>query len=94
MLSKQISILLSDLTNSSLTTGTFPTKLKVSKVNPLHKKGSNLDSDNYRPVSLLSVFSIIYEKVMYARLYNFWKIHSYSPQSNLVSEAIILQTMH
>ena len=25
---------------------------------------------------------------------NFWKIHSYSIQSNLVSEAIILQTMH
>ena len=33
MLSKQIFILLSDLSNSSLTTGTFPTKLKVSKVN-------------------------------------------------------------
>ena len=59
MLGKQISILLSDLINSSLTTETFPTKLKVSKVNPLHKKGSNLDPNNYRPISLLSVFSKI-----------------------------------
>ena len=38
ILGKQISIPLSDLINSSLTTGTFPTKLKVSKVNPLYKK--------------------------------------------------------
>ena len=71
MLSKQISILLSDLINSSFPTGTFPTKLKVSKVNPLHKKGSHLDPNNYRPISLLSVFSKIYEKVLYARLYKF-----------------------
>ena len=45
MLSKQISILLSDVINSYLTTETFPAKLKVSKVNPLHKKGSNIDPD-------------------------------------------------
>ena len=45
--------------------------LKVSKVNPLQKKGSNLDPSNYCPVSLLSVSSKIYEKVMYARLYKF-----------------------
>ena len=63
MLSKQISILVNDLINSSLATGTFPTKLKVSKVNPLHKKGSNIDPNNCRPISLLSVFSKIYEKV-------------------------------
>ena len=71
MLGKQVSILLSDLINSSFTTGTFPTKLKVSKVNPLHKKGSNIDPDNYCPISLLSVFSKIYEKLMCARLYKF-----------------------
>ena len=71
MLGKQISIPLSDLINSSLTTGTFPTKLKVSKVNPLHKKGLNLDPNNYRPISLLSVLNKIYEKVIHARLYKF-----------------------
>ena len=71
MLSKQISILLSDLINSSLTTGTTPTKFKVSKVNPLHKKGSNIDPNNYISISLLLVFSKIYEKMMYARLYKF-----------------------
>ena len=46
-------------------------KLKINKVTPLHKKGSNLDPNDYRPISLLSVFSKIYEKVMYARIYKF-----------------------
>ena len=57
ILGKQISIPLSDLINSSLTTGTFPTKLKVSKFNPLYKKGSNLDPNNYHPINL-TPFSI------------------------------------
>ena len=41
---------------------------------PLHKKGSTLNMKNYRPISLLSIFSKIYEKIMYARLYQFLKI--------------------
>ncbi len=30
---------------------------------------------NYRPISLLSVFSKISEKLMYKRLYNFLEVH-------------------
>ena len=38
---------------------------------PLHRKGSTLNMNNYQPISVLSVFSKIYEKIMYARLYQF-----------------------
>ena len=69
LLDNHISHPLSVLVNDSFTTGIFATKLKISKVTPLHKKGSNLDPNNYRPISLLSVFSKIYENVMYARIY-------------------------
>ena len=49
----------------------FPNKLKHAKVIPIHKKGSPTDPSNYRPISLLSVFSKIFENLMYQRLYGF-----------------------
>ena len=47
----------------------FPDILKIAKVNPLHKKESKLDHRNYRPISLLSVVSKIFEKLIYKRIY-------------------------
>ena len=52
--------------NQSLVTGTFPKKLKIAKVAPLHKKGHSYLMTNYRPVSLLSAISMLFEKVVYA----------------------------
>ena len=49
----------------------FPDILKLAKVTPLHKKDSKLDFLNYRPISLLSVFSKIYEKLIYTRIYDY-----------------------
>ena len=37
----------------------------------IHKKGSTDNPSNYRPISLLSVFSKIFENLMHKRLYNF-----------------------
>ena len=37
----------------------------------LHKKGSTDNPSNYRPISLLSIFSKIFEKVMHKKLYEF-----------------------
>ena len=57
--------------NLSFYVGMFPSKLKVGKVSPLHKKDSCDNPSNYRPISILSVFSKIFEKLMHQRLYKF-----------------------
>jgi hypothetical protein len=57
--------------NMSLSNGVFPSKLKLAKVIPLFKKGDNRIISNYRPISLLSVFSKILEKLMFVRLMSF-----------------------
>ncbi len=40
----------------------FPNILKVGKVIPVFKSGVSQDLNNYRPISLLSVFSKVLEK--------------------------------
>ena len=62
---------LSRLINMSFEFGIFPDILKIAKVTPLHKKNSPLNHLNYRPISLLSVISKLYEKVIYSRIYDY-----------------------
>ena len=62
---------LSDMINTSFTTGIFPSALKVANVIPIHKKGDKLDCNNYRPISLLSNISKIFEKMMHIQLTSF-----------------------
>ena len=57
--------------NESLRLGVFPEKLKFAKVVPVHKGGDKTLVENYRPISLLTTFSKVFEKVMYSRLYKF-----------------------
>ena len=59
----------SEIVIKSFSTGVFPHKLKLAKVVPIHKKGSFDNPTNYRPMSLLSVFSKLIEKLMHQRLY-------------------------
>ena len=59
------------LFNCSFSTGVVPSKLKVARVIPVHKNGPRAVISNYRPISLLSVFNKILEKLMYNRLITF-----------------------
>lgn len=56
------------LINSSLRSGTFPTCEKQAKVLPVYKGNEKSKLDNYRPVSVTTVFSKIIEKVVYNQL--------------------------
>ena len=63
---------LANIINLSFEKGSFIENLKMSKVVPIFKeKGSHLDCNNYRPISLLSNLNKIVEKLMHERLYAF-----------------------
>ena len=53
----------------------FPECWKLSKVIPLHKKESQTEAKNYRPVTLLSPFSKVLEKIVYEQLYHYFKVN-------------------
>jgi len=55
----------------SFETGIFPDLCKHAKIKPIFKKADPLLCNNYRPISLLPIFSKIFEKIIYTRMYNF-----------------------
>ena len=72
---KEISIPFNDICLTSFSEGIFPDNNKLAKVIPSYKKGSIKDVNNYRPISLLSIFSKIMEKMMSTRLTNYLELH-------------------
>ena len=61
--------------NLSLSTGVVPHKLKVAKVIPIYKKADPEVFSNYRPVSLLSCFSKIMERLVFDRCVDYINKH-------------------
>jgi len=66
---------LSAVLNSCLSYGIFPESMKIAKVCPIFKSGTNSEFNNYRPISILTGFSKIFEKLIYNRLVNFIERH-------------------
>ena len=66
---------LTHIMNLSLATGVFPTELKIARVIPIFKSGVTNIFSNYRPVSVLPLFSKILERLMYNRLLLFINEH-------------------
>ena len=57
--------------NESINLGIFPENMKIAKVTPIFKSGKKELLTNYRPISVLSCFSKILERIMYNRVYNY-----------------------
>jgi hypothetical protein len=62
--------------NLSLTQGCVPKQMKISKVIPIYKRNEAFLPGNYRPISLLSIFDKILERLMYKRLHAFLAKHN------------------
>lgn len=63
------------LINQTLTTGEFPSELKISRVKPLYKSGDVSQFSNYRPISLLPSISKIYERVIFDQILTYFNNH-------------------
>jgi Notch-like protein len=67
LMKQTINTIISPIThimNLSLSKGTVPDMMKISKTIPIHKSGDEHSLNNYRPISLLPTFSKILEKLM------------------------------
>ena len=71
VLKARIAPQLTMIINESFSNGLFPDKMKLAKVIPIHRKDSTQNCNNYRSISLLCLFSKIFEKLMHTRLYKF-----------------------
>ena len=61
--------------NQSIGKGIYPNKFKIAKVVTIHKKGPTYLTGNYRPISLLSIFNKIFEKIIHKQLMSFIEKH-------------------
>ena len=62
--------------NLSISTGKFPDKMKLASITSIFKSRVKEQVSNYRPISVLSVFSKILECIIYNRTYSFLEKHN------------------
>ena len=68
---KVSSYLLTIIINRSIKENVVPKSMKAAKIKPLHKSGNHTDCCNYRPISILPIFSKILEKIANNQILNY-----------------------
>ena len=69
---QELSVPVTSLLNNCLKNDIFPDVMKYADVSPLFKKADNLCRENYRPVSVLTALSKIYESAVNDQLVNYF----------------------
>ncbi|XP_075163257.1 uncharacterized protein LOC142235890 [Haematobia irritans] len=64
--------------NASINESTYPESLKIQKILPIPKEIRSTSLNQYRPISILSVFDKIFEKIIYSQM------SSYLNEENLL----------
>ena len=59
--------------NVSFENGRLPDELKLAEVSPIFRKNDYLDKENYRPVSILSHASKVFERITYMQIDTFMR---------------------
>ena len=59
--------------NCYINTSSYPSLLKRADITPVHKKDSTSEKNNYRPVSILSNISKVYERIMFKQMSEFFE---------------------
>ena len=63
------------LMNRSISEALFPNSEKCAKIVLLYKSRERSQFDNYRPITILPVFSKIIERLVYRQLYNYLEVN-------------------
>ncbi len=61
---KELSKTLTELVNNAFKQNIFPDDIKRGEVYPIFTKKDDIIKNNYRPVSILSVFSKVFETIV------------------------------
>ena len=72
--------ILTFLFNKCIMSGIYPDSLKIARVTPIFKGGDKNDASSYRPISILTQFNRIFEKLLRDRLYDFVEDKLYNKQ--------------
>ena len=80
--------------------GCFPEEVKIARVTPIYKADDVNKIGNYRPMSVLSCFSKILERIMYNRLFKYLTTNEtlykkqFGFQKGHSTEHTIIQLLH
>ena len=61
---RELSVPICNLMNTCIAMTTFPTPFKFADVSPIFKSDDNMNKGNFRPVSILSILSKLFESVL------------------------------
>ena len=59
--------------NKCLKLGYYPQSMKIARVVPIHKEGDIDNVSNYRPISILTQFNRIFERILSKRFLSFFE---------------------
>jgi len=86
----RLSSWLSEFLNKCMAKDEFPNLLKIAQIAPIPKINSPNSPYNYRPISILSTLSKVFEKVIHSRLYSFVTNNCILSHNNMVSAPVTL----
>ena len=78
--------------NKCIKNGEYVEDFKKAEVRPLYKKDGRKEKSNYRPVSILSNVSKVYERCLYDQIYDFLKINFLGINADFVK--VLIPKMH
>jgi hypothetical protein len=71
---KELSVTLTECINCAFKDNIFPEDMKKAEISPIFKKKDDMIKDNYRPISILSVFSKVFETIVADQLMDYYKV--------------------